>query len=250
MITAIIPTHNEESCIHGAIRSVSFADEVIVIDSNSSDDTVAIAGEQGARVLLRKFDDFSSQKNYAIGKARNNWIFVLDADERVSPELGKEIQNAARDAGVNVGFFVYRTFYFKGRRIKHGGWQTDKVVRLFRKDCCRYDGRLVHEQIEATGKLGYLNHKLDHYSYRSFDHYASKLNQYASLQAKELLGRHRRVTLFHLLVKPPFRFFVHYVVRMGLLDGVPGFILAAQHSFGVFTRYAKLWLLRQYPKKP
>lgn len=249
MITAVIPTLNEEFCVGGAIASVSFADEVLVIDSNSSDRTVAIAREHGARVLFRKFDDFSTQKNFAIDQAKHNWIFVLDADERISPELGQEIRDTVRHAGEKVGFYVYRTFYFKERRISRGGWQTDKVIRLFRKDRCRYDGKLVHEQIETEGPLGYLRNKLDHYSYRGFDQYASKLNLYASLQAKELFERGKKVSLFHLLVKPPFRFFVHYLVRMGFMDGTPGFILAAQHSFGVFTRYAKLWILRNYPNK-
>ncbi len=249
MITAVIPTLNEELCVGGAIASVSFADEVLVIDSNSSDRTVAIAREHGARVLFREFDDFSTQKNFAIDQAKHNWIFVLDADERITPELGKEIRDTVERAGDKVGFYVYRSFYFKGRRISHGGWQTDKVIRLFRKDRCRYDGKLVHEQIETAGPLGYLRNKLDHYSYRGFDQYASKLNLYASLQARELFERGQRVSLFHLLVKPPFRFFVHYLVRMGFMDGTPGFILAAQHSFAVFTRYAKLWILRHYPNK-
>ena len=249
-ITAIIPTRNEQDYLPGAVQSIAFADEILVVDAGSTDRTVAIAREHGASILNREFDDFSSQKNYAIEQAKHNWILVLDADERVSNELGKEIREAVQRAEEEVGFYVYRSFYFKGRRIRHGGWQTDKVVRLFRKDRCRYDGKLVHEQVQAEGKLAYLNNKLDHYSYRSFDHYASKLNQYAGLQAKELYRRNKRVTLFHLLIKPPFRFFVHYVIRMGFMDGIPGFILAAQHSFGVFTRYAKLWILRHYPKNP
>ena len=244
-ITAIIPTFNEEIHIEEAIKSVSFADEIIVIDSYSTDKTVELAKKHNVCLIQRVFDDFSSQKNHAIDQAKNDWIYILDADERVTDGLRKEILEAVKDPKEFIGFYVYRTFYFIGRKIKYSGWQRDKVVRLFLKEFCRYDGKLVHENIKFNGKLGFLKTKLEHYSYRGFDHYISKLNQYAWLQAKQLNSKGKRVTLYHVFIKPPARFAIHYFVRLGFLDGFPGFVIAATQSYAVLTRYIKLWLLRR-----
>ncbi len=114
---------------------------------------------------------------------------------------------------------------------------------MFRKDKCKYNGNLVHEVIDYQGEIGFLKNRIKHYSYRGYDHYNNKLNHYASLQAKELYNKNKRVNIFHITIKPAFRFFVHYLIRLGFLDGFPGFVLAAQHSFGVLTRYIKLWIL-------
>ncbi|NOQ92399.1 MAG: glycosyltransferase [Flavobacteriaceae bacterium] len=228
-ITAIIPTFNEELNIEYAIKSVDFADEIIVIDSYSTDKTVVIANRHNIRLIERKFDDFSSQKNYAIDQAKNNWIYILDADERVSNDLRKEILEAVKKPTNFVGFYIYRTFYFLSQKINYGGWQRDKVIHLFKKDKCKYNGNLVHETITYNGEIGFLNHKIEHYSYRNYDHYLKKLNHYASLQAKELFIKKKSVNIFHIVLKPLYRFFVHYVIRLGFLDGFPGYVLAAQH---------------------
>ncbi len=242
-ITAIIPTLNEEFNIEDAIKSVGFADEIIVIDSFSNDETVHIAQKHNVRVLQREFDNFSSQKNYAINLAKHNWIYILDADERVNGALKNEILNAIQNSNNCVGFYIYRTFYFFDRKINYGGWQRDKVVRLFRKDCCKYDGKLVHELIEYDGKIGFLKNRIEHYSYQNYDYYSSKLDQYTSLQAEELYKKKRKVNAYHVTIKPIYRFFSHYILRFGFLDGFPGFVLANHHAYGVFTRYIKLWLL-------
>ncbi len=244
-ITAIIPTFNEEIHIDEAIKSVSFADEIIVIDSYSTDQTVVLAKKYDVKLIQREFDDFSTQKNYAIDQAKNDWIYVLDADERVTDELRAEILDAANRPNNFVGFYVYRTFYFIGRKIKYSGWQRDKVARLFNRNFCRYNGNLVHEVIKADGELGFLKNKLEHYSYRGFDHYISKLNQYAWLQAKQLNQKGKKVTLYHVFIKPPARFVIHYFIRLGFLDGFPGFVIAATQAYGVLTRFIKLWLLRK-----
>ena len=244
-ITAIIPTLNEEIHINAAINSVSFADEIIVIDSFSSDKTVEIAKSLKVRLLQRKFDDFSSQKNYAIEQATHDWIYVLDADERVTDLLRKEILHKVKDPKGVVGFYVYRTFYFIGKKINYSGWQRDKVVRLFKKAHCKYDGKLVHERLLVNGDVAFLTNKLEHYSYRSYDHYIQKLNHYSSLKAKSLFEQHKKVTPFHILIKPPVRFIIHYFIRLGFLDGFPGFIISVVQSYGVLTRYIKLWLLKK-----
>lgn len=242
-ISAIIPTFNEEINIEEAIKSVDFADEIIVIDSYSTDKTVELANKHNVRLIQRVFDDFSSQKNHAIELASNDWIYVLDADERVTEPLRNEILEAVKNPKDFVGFYSYRTFYFGGRKINYSGWQRDKVVRLFLKEFCKYNGNLVHEVIKADGKLGFFKTKLEHYSYRGFDHYITKLNHYAWLQAQQLKSKGCRVNLYHILIKPPARFVIHYVLRLGFLDGFPGFVIAVTQSYGVLTRFIKLWLL-------
>ncbi len=244
-VTAIIPTFNEEKHIAAAITSVSFADEIIVIDSFSTDKTAKIAKSLDVNFMERQFDDFSSQKNYAISKSKNEWIFILDADERVTPELKKELQETIKSNNDVVAYWIYRTYHFMGKKIKYSGWQRDKVIRLVKKEHCKYDGKLVHEEIETSGKVAFLKNKLEHYSYNGFDHYISKLNKYAWFQAKELQKRGKRPNLFHFLVKPPFRFFSHYIINLGFLDGLPGFMIAILQAYAVLTRYVKLWLLNK-----
>ncbi len=213
-ITGIIPTLNEEDNIEEAIRCLDFADEIIVIDSYSTDSTVSICEKLSVKVVQREFDDFSSQKNYAIDLAAHNWVFVLDADERISSELSKEMIDALADPKDTAAFTIYRTFYFKGLKVAYGGWQTDKVIRLFRKDECRYDGKLVHERIKTNGKVRFLKNRLDHYSYKSRNQYEGKLQFYASLQAKELFDGQKNVSLIHRIIKPAFRFFVLYLIYL------------------------------------
>ena len=243
-ITAIIPTLNEEIHIVDAIKSVSFADEIIVIDSFSSDKTIEIAEKYNVKIIKRKFDDFSSQKNFAIAKAKYDWIYILDADERVTPEVKKEILEAIENPKGFIGFYVRRAFYFSDKKVNYSGFQRDKVIRLFLKEFCNYEGR-VHETINANGKLGFFKNKIDHYSYRNYDHYISKLNHYAAIRAKQLHEQGKKVNLFHILIKPPVRFFIHYVVRLGFLDGFTGFLIARTQAYGVLTRYIKLWLFNR-----
>lgn len=243
-ITAIIPTLNEEIHIEEAIKSVSFADEIIIIDSFSSDNTIAIASKYDVRIIQRTFDDFSSQKNAAIDAAKHDWIYILDADERVTPAVKDEILNAVNNPQDFVGFYVRRTFYFEGQRVHYSGFQRDKVIRLFLKQHCRYGG-LVHERIKADGKIGFFKNKIDHFSYRNFDHYISKMNHYAAIRAKELFEQQKKVTLFHVMIKPLARFCIHYFIRLGFLDGFTGFLVAKTQAFGVFSRYIKLWSLNR-----
>lgn len=243
-ISAIIPTLNEEINIEQAIDSVSFADEIIVIDSYSTDNTVKLAKKHDVKIIQRVFDDFSRQKNFAITKAKYDWIYVLDADERVSPKLKKEILEVAEAPNDFVGYYVYRTFYFIDKKLKYSGWRNDKAVRLFNRKYCKYNGNLVHEVIKADGKLGFLKNKLDHFSYQSFNQYSNKLNRYAWLQARELQEKGLKLNPYHILIKPPFRFFLHYFLKLGFLDGFRGFIISVLLSYGVLVRYIKLWLLK------
>lgn len=243
-ITAIIPTLNEEVNIEQAIKSVDFADEIIVIDSYSTDATVSLAKKYNVNLIQRVFDDYSTQKNYAIDKAKNDWIYVLDADERVTLELRNEILKTVKNPNGFVGFHVYRTFYFAGKKLKYSGYQHDKVIRFFNRNKCRYNGKKVHERIKANGEIGFLNNKLEHYTYRNYNHFIEKLNRYAGIKAQILYDNNRQVNAFHLLIKPPVRFIIHYFIKRGFLDGFTGFIVSVVMAYGVLTRYIKLWLLK------
>ena len=246
-ITAIIPTLNEEIHIEEAIQSVGFADEIIVIDSYSTDNTVALAEKHNVKIIKRKFDDFSSQKNFAIEQAKNPWIYILDADERVTPEVEKEILDAIKNPKNKVGFYVHRSFYFAGKKINYSGWQRDKVVRLFLKAHCKYQG-IVHETIKANGELGFFKHKIDHFGYKNYNHFISKIHQYGELKAQELHAKGKTVNAYHILIKPPFRIFSHFILKKGFLDGYAGLILATTQAYAVLTRYIKLWLLNRNVK--
>ena len=244
-ITGIIPTLNEEKFIEGAIASLSFAEELIVIDSYSSDRTVEIAQKHGARIFKRKFDNFSGQKNFAINQASHDWIFILDADERISPALKVEILTAARNPGSCKAFFIYRTFYYKDSKIRFSGKQTDKVIRLFRRDYCRYDGKLVHEKIDCYGEIGFLTNRIDHFSFRDIDQYRNKLAFYAKLQARELKMTNKNIPTIYRWFKPGFRFIMHFIIRLGFLDGSKGFVLSRLHAGAVAKRYLELDSLRK-----
>jgi len=248
-ITAIIPTFNEEKHISEAIESVLFADEIIVIDSFSTDKTIEIAAKFNVKIIKRVFDDFSSQKNYAIEKATYDWVFVLDADERISKDLKNEILQTVNKTSNIIAYYIFRTYDFMGKRMKYSGFQSDKVIRLFKKEFCKYDGKLVHEEIKANGEVGFLNNKLEHFSYNGLDHYVNKLNHYAALQAKMLSMQGVKPSIFHFLIKPTFRFIKHYFIKLGFLDGIRGFIVSILFAYGVFMRFVKLWLIENLESK-
>ena len=244
-ISAIIPTLNEEIHIEEAIKSVHFADEIIVIDSFSTDKTIELAEKHNVKIIKRKFDDFSSQKNFAIDQAKHSWIYILDADERVTPEVEKEIFEAVQNPKKCVGFYVRRSFYFAGKCIKFGGCQRDKVVRLFLKEYCSYKG-VVHETIKAEGKLGFFKNKIEHFSYKDYDHYIAKMNHYGELRAKQYFEEGKKsYFLFHVVIKPMARFFIHFFIRLGILDLYQGYIFAKAQAYGVYVKYLKLWLLNK-----
>jgi len=242
-ITAIIPTLNEESNIAQAIKSLDFADEIIVIDSLSTDKTVEIATSLGAKILLKEFVDFSTQKNFAIAHAKNDWIYILDADERVSNALKKEINKTLLEPNA-VAYAIKMNYYFMDKLMKHGSFKTKKVTRLFHKKFCKYDGRLVHEQFIINGELGMLTETLDHNSDKTIEEFVQTQNFYATLKASELYKKNDTYIVPKLLVKPPFRFFKHYILQLGFLDGLQGFVFASIQSYGVFLRYIKLWSLK------
>ena len=242
-ITALAITFNEEANVDRYAASLSFADEIIFVDSESTDATVERATALGVKVLTRKFTNFSEQRNYAIEQASHDWILFFDLDEIISPELEQEIKATVHQPGNKTAFFVKRTFHFMGKRIRFGGWQNDKAIRLFNKNFGAYNGNLVHEEVLSNGQVGFLKNRLNHYSYKSFDNYNDKLNLYSKLQALNLYQKKKRPNGYHFFIRPLYRFFWQYLFRLGVLDGKEGFILAYVHSFSVFKRYLQLWMM-------
>ncbi len=243
-ITAIIPTLNEEGRIEKALQSVAFADEIIVIDSFSTDATVALVQQSRAILIQRTFDNFSAQKNFAIVQASNDWIFILDADEFIPEALHHEIHQLDLAHTPHVGFLIYRTFYFKETPIHFAGWQRDRVLRLFNRNFCAYEG-LVHENIEAKGSVGTLQHKIQHFSYVSTHRYLEKLKLYAELQAKDLVAKKSFVTPYHVYIKPFIRLVIQFIIKLGFLDGKRGFTISYLHAKGVYYRYKAYYALQR-----
>ncbi len=242
-ISALAITLNEAEVIEGFISSLWFADEIIIVDSFSTDKTVELASKfDKVKVLLRKFDNFSDQKNYAIAQAKNDWVVFFDPDEEVTKSMGEEILVVLEHPKA-IAYYVKRELYFMGKRIKYSGFQTDWVIRVFNKKQCRYNGNLVHETLDANGPTEKLQTRLPHHTYKSFDNYTGKLHRYSALQARMLYDKKKKPTLFHFLFRPFYRFWHQYLLRLGILDGKEGFILAYINAFSVFKRYVNLWLL-------
>lgn len=248
-ITAIIPTFNEEVNIQEAIESVLWCDEIIVVDSFSRDRTLEIVKSfPQVRLLEHEYEHSAAQKNWTIPQAIHPWIFLLDADERPTPELVEEIKTVLKNGSKYSGFWMYRRNHFMGKRINYSGWQSDKVIRLFKRDECRYQNKHVHAEIESKGEIGFLRNKLIHYTYKDLSSYLKKADRYTTWGALDRFQKFqksgRKIGFFYLSLRPLARFLRHYFVRLGILDGVHGFLVSALAATNVFIRGVKLWRLQ------
>lgn len=244
-ITAIIPTCNEEDNIEGALQSVQWADEIMVIDSFSTDRTVEIARKYTSFILEHEYENSAAQKNWAIPQASHPWVFLLDADERVKPALQKEVQDILSNGTDCTGFWVKRENYFMGQRVRFSGWQNDAVIRLFQRDRCKYEEKHVHAEVVTDGKVGRLQGKIEHYTYRGLGRLLEKSDRYTTWGAYDQLPKRKSITLFHLAIKPLARFMKHYFLKLGILDGKVGFIIAALSAYDGFLRELKVWRILQ-----
>jgi glycosyltransferase involved in cell wall biosynthesis len=245
-LTAIIPTGNEIHNIEEVIASVDFADEILVVDSFSKDGTYEKAKATGAKVIRREYQYSASQKNWAIPQAKHEWILLVDADERVTEALKNEILQTLKTPknGV-VAYWIGRNNHFMGERVNYSGWRNDSVIRLFKRDYCKYQDKHVHAEIIAEGDIGTLKEKLYHNTYITFDKYIEKMNRYAWWQAKDYDKKTGKLTPYHFVLKPFWGFFKHYVIQSGFRDGVIGLTIGYIQGYVVFMRYVKLWLLRR-----
>jgi len=241
-LSVAIITKNEQDNIVEAIESVRFADQIVVADSSSDDNTVDIARNAGAEVHTIPFDGFGQAKNTALEFCEGDWILSIDADERVSPELAENIKRIIKlDNGPDY-YAINRLTYFLGRPIRHSGWFPDYVVRLFRKGAY-FSKSKVHESLITNGEVGRIEDLLYHYSYKKIDQYLDKLNNYTTLNSEQMYQAGKRAVFLDLLIHPPATFLKMYIFKAGFLDGSTGFILAALSSFQVLVKYSKLWRL-------
>ena len=246
-ITAIIPSYNEESNMKAVLESVKWADEIMVVDSFSTDNTLQIAKEYTDFIIQREYENSASQKNWAIPQATHDWILLVDADERVTPALKAEIQKTLSQDKLADAYWIDRKNYFMDKPLNHVV-KGDKVIRLFRKTC-RYQPIHVHSEIITDGlEVSKLKGLLNHHTFKSIDLYMAKINRYATWSAKDHAKKTKSVTFFHLLVKPAFRFFKHYILERGFLDGRIGFIISCVFSWAVFIRYWKIIEIQQKEK--
>jgi glycosyltransferase involved in cell wall biosynthesis len=241
-LTVVTLTFNEERNIASCLEGVRWADQVLVVDSGSTDRTVDIAQGLASEVLQIEWKGYGQARNVALQKATCDWILWLDADERVTPELADEIRAVLREDDRSVaGYDLARRAYFLGKWIRHCGWYPGRIVRLFRRGTARFSETLVHEQLVLQGATRPLQHDLLHFTDSDLDQYFWKFNRYTTFAAQDLHAAGRRAGPADLLLRPPFMFLKMYLFKLGFLDGVHGFILCVVSSAYVFVKYAKLW---------
>jgi len=245
-LTGIVPAFNEEPNLDACLGSFrDLCDELIVVDSFSADQTLEIARRHGARTYQREWVDYRTFLHFALPRARHRFVLIVDCDERVSAALREEIRaRIAADGGGYDGFEMLRVNHFLGRRIRYGGWQNDTIQRFFRKGRGGPREREVHPGIVIDGRVERLRGPMLHFPYPTLDDYFQKFNRYTSAAARDRLRAGERATPFALLFAAPLRFLKNYVIRLGLLDGYPGFVLAVLSAFYVFVRYTKMWQMQ------
>jgi heptosyltransferase-2 len=241
-ISALAIIYNEEHNIREYLQNMSFADEIVVVDSFSTDKTPDIIKQEfpHVRFYQRVFDDFSSQRNYTIELASNDWVVFFDADERVSKKGIAEIVKKINSTPEEVAFWVKRIFYYEGRPLVNNRFNTDRTVRIFRKSKCHYSRKLVHEKLVIDGKTGLLKTAIDHYSFTTREEFLNKRLMYSELKAKELLDKGIEATSYHFIIRPKFRFFKYYILKLGLLNGKRGYDIAKILSHDEYMRYVYL----------
>jgi glycosyltransferase involved in cell wall biosynthesis len=243
-LSAIIITKNEAANIGECLEALRFCDERIVVDSGSSDGTLLIAREKGARVSAHSWKGFGAQKNYALSLAQGDWVLSIDADERVSPALAQAIK-AAIASGAADGYEIPRRSSFCGRMMRHSGWFPDRVLRLFRREKGRFSDDLVHERVILDGKLARLKEPLMHYPVARLEDAIRRMDSYSTLGAERIAASDRKVSFLSGITHGAFTFFRIYVLRLGFLDGAEGFLLAVANAEGTYYRYMKAWLARR-----
>ncbi|MBL0012237.1 MAG: glycosyltransferase family 2 protein [Flavobacterium sp.] len=246
-LSALIITYNEQKHIQEVLEDIDFADEILVVDSYSTDKTVDLVHAfPNAKLIQHAFVDYSSQRNFAIQCAQNPWILFIDADERFTNELKDEVIETIQQPEAASAYLFYRIFMFEDTKINFSGWQTDKIFRLFQKDKAEYvTERLVHEKLKVKGKIGKLKHKLIHFSYTDYESYKSKMVSYGKLKAKEEFSKGLRPNFYHFYLHPAYKFLYQFIIRLGFLDGKKGAIICYLNALSVYVRYQELQEMRR-----
>lgn len=241
-VSAVVIAYNDEPNMRACLESLVWADELIVVDSHSTDATAQISREFTDQVYQHDFAGFGKLRNEAIAHATHDWVFSLDTDERATPEIRDEIRKTLEQGPQADAYFVPRRNYFLGRRIRRCGWYPDyRQPQLFHKGRMRYTEDLVHETFELSGKIGYLKEHVDQYPFRNIDQYLMKMDRYSTLMVEEMVKRKDQFYWHQLITHPAFTFFKMFILRRGFLDRKPGLILSGLYAYYTFVKYAKLW---------
>lgn len=240
LLSGFVLTRNEAHNIERCLASLSFCDEIVLLDAESEDDTVARARRFTERIWVERWRGFSDQRTLAVSRCRGEWVLWIDADEVVTPELADSIQRAIRSSVPKAGYWLCRRVHYLGRWMRHGGWGEDWVLRLCRREQARFSGARVHEHVVLEGETERLSGILEHYSYRDLGHHWQKIDVLSRLGAEEAWSRGRRTRWIDLLFRPPARSFKMYVLRLGILDGWRGLVAASLAGCYVFLKYARL----------
>lgn len=245
-LSAILITRNESAQIVECLESVCFADEWIVVDCGSTDDTVDQARGWGAKVYVHPdWHGFGMQKNRALGYATSDWVLSIDADERVTAELAAEIQKTVLDPAAAAGYTMPRLSLYCGQFLRHGGWWPDRVLRLFRRELGRFSDRVVHESVQVRGDIQKLEGHFIHYTYPTPESVIDKINAYSTAGAQAMRQHSRRGGVLQAVLHGAWAFWRGYIFRAGFLDGRYGFLAAVSNAEGTYHRYVKRWLLEQ-----
>jgi glycosyltransferase involved in cell wall biosynthesis len=244
-ISATVRTFNEAKNIRECLESLTWADEIVVVDSNSADSTVAIAGEFTDKVIIQKWLGHVAQSQFATDRTSNVWVMHLDADERVSPALRDEILALDLENSPYDAYEMPRRHFFMNRWINHSAWYPDYKIRLFRKDLCKWGGYAPHDEVKVKGRKKKLKNDILHYIYQDLSHFAATKNNYSSLTARDHFKNGKRARVIDFTLRPLYAFLYRYFFRLGIADGIPGFIISVMEAHAVFMKYSKLYELQR-----
>jgi len=248
-LSVTIITRDEEANIERALRSVQFANEIVVVDSGSKDATCEIAGKFTDKVVFNQWPGHIKQKQYAVDMAENDWILSIDADEEVSKELADKILSSLSEKNLPGGFNVNRKSFYLGRWIEHSGWRPDRRIRLFNRRKAKWGGYDPHDRVECRGEVKNLGADLLHYPYKDIAHHLSTINSYTTIMAAELFRKGKTGGIIDILFRPIFAFFKKIFIKKAFLDGFPGLVIAGTTAVSVFFKYAKLRELQKAKKR-
>jgi glycosyltransferase involved in cell wall biosynthesis len=244
-LSVTVIAKNEAADIAAALESVRWADEIVVVDSGSTDGTVDIARRFTERVVAREWPGYAAQKNAAAALASHDWILSLDADERVTPALAEEIRTVLGGAPAHRAYRIPRVTRHFGRWIRSTDWYPDYQVRLYDRTAARWTGPYVHEAVNVDGSVGTLTRELQHYAYRDISDHLETIDRYTTLAARQMHESGRRASLLDLAAHPPLAFLRNYLARGGFRDGQAGLVISAMNAYYVFLKFAKLWELQR-----
>jgi glycosyltransferase involved in cell wall biosynthesis len=244
-LTVIILTKDVADRIERLMESVTWADEILVVDSGSTDDTLSICRRYTDKILEHPYEGYARQQNFALDHASHDWVFLVDSDEWVPAELAREVRETIDRGASQEGYFLYRDNYFFGRRMSHAGWGSDEVMRLFRKSKGRFADKSVHPSVEIEGSRGWLNNRIRHEPYPTLDEYLEKFCRYTLWGARDAHQKGKRANIWRLFFHPAGRFFKMFILRGGCLEGIHGLVLSMMGSMSVFMKYARLWEMQK-----